>query len=187
MRNVVISTSKGKNAKIETGATTWGQFSQELRSVHGYDLSGLKAIVGGLNVTLESTEAVLPNTNFTLFLSPVKIKAGGYDLAWSVEDVNTLSYVDLRTELKSIRTQASEADDIETMEFIGNYTHSSVDELKAKLKSVYQRIGSSSIEDSSLEERVFELEYVLGIVNPTNEEKFFQRKDVERKNIEKTL
>lgn len=206
MKNVVISTSKGKNTQIKTSAQTWGELSAELTG-NGYDLSGMKAIIGGLNVTLESTEAVLPTSDFTLFLSPVKIKAGAdasdYEFEWELDDVEDLDYNQLRAELKSIRVQATELEDEETLELIGNYTHLSVSALKDTLTEVYNTFVEEEEEedeieeekegvfspqaDSQLETRVFEIEYRLGIVNDDNEERFFSRKDSERESVLRTI
>lgn len=195
MKNVTIVTTKGRNQQLQTNASTWGQLITELDNA-GLSVDGMKAIIGQTKVTLESTEAELPQTNFTLFLSPVKIKAGAneYDLNFDASEVDDLSYTELRTELKSIRTQASEFEDEDLLDIIGNYTHDKVSQLRYKLAEVYEFIDSQESEvgervvvDSDLEARVFEIEYRLGILNPVNEERFNERSQEELNNVLATI
>lgn len=195
MKNVTIVTTKGRNQQLQTNASTWGQLITELDNA-GLSVDGMKAIIGQTKVTLESTEAELPQTNFTLFLSPVKIKAGAneYDLNFDASEVDDLSYTELRTELKSIRTQASEFEDEDLLDIIGNYTHDKVSQLRYKLAEVYEFIDSQEPEvaelvvvDSDLEARVFEIEYRLGILNPVNEERFNERSQEELNNVLATI
>ena len=194
MKNVTIVTTKGRNQQLQTNASTWGQLLAELENT-GLSVDGMKAIVGQTKVTLESTEAELPQTNFTLFLSPVKIKAGAdYDLNFDAENIDDLSYTELRSELKSLRTQASESEDEELLSIIGNYTHDTVAQLREKLTEAYDFIGSEEPEaeelvvvDSDLEARVFEIEYRLGILNSSNEERFTERSQAELDSVLATI
>lgn len=76
MRNVTVYSTSGKtNVKIETGATTFGELTPQLRE-HGFNLDGMKAVVGETKVTLEADGAVLPDGEFKLFLMPLKTKSG---------------------------------------------------------------------------------------------------------------
>lgn len=77
MRNVTVYSTSGKtNVKIETGATTFGELTPQLRE-NGFNLDGMKAVVGETKVTLEADGAVLPDGEFKLFLMPLKTKSGG--------------------------------------------------------------------------------------------------------------
>lgn len=195
LKNVFISTSRGKSQSVKTEATNWGTFVQELEKI-GLSTDGMKAIIGGLNLTLDVPTAQLPNTDFTLFLTPVKIKAGsaGYDFGYAIEDIEGLTFNELKGELKSIRLQAVGNDDEDTLAQIGNYTHMGTQQLANTLKSVYLTLNpiddKTIVEDGNdpaLENRIFEIEYKLGIVNSSNEEQFFARKSAERKMLEEQL
>lgn len=206
MRIVTVVTSKGKNQQIKTDVSNWKGLVNELESA-GLDVEGMKAIVGGLNVTLESAEAVLPTNDFTLFLSPVKIKAGFanadyYEFEWEADDVEDLSYTDLRTELKSIRTQASELEDDDMLELIGNYTHDSVSALKEKLTRCYESVvveeeieesstqempETSLIVDEGLKTLVFEVAHKVGVRTDYNADDFDARNQSELERIMSTI
>lgn len=76
MRNVTVYSTSGKtNVKIESGATTFGELTPQLRE-NGFNLDGMKAVVGETKVTLEADGAVLPDGEFKLFLMPLKTKSG---------------------------------------------------------------------------------------------------------------
>lgn len=205
MRIVTVVTSKGKSQQIKTDVSNWKGLVNELESA-GLDVEGMKAIVGGLNVTLESAEAVLPTNDFTLFLSPVKIKAGfanadDYEFEWEVEDIENLAYTELRTELKSIRTQASELEDDDMLELIGNYTHDSVSALKEKLTRCYESVVVEEVEESSMQETsetslivdeglktlVFEVAHKVGVRTDYNADDFDARNQSELERIMSTI
>lgn len=185
MRTVNIISTKGGIKQVETNASVWSQLVEELLA-KGLDVSGLKAIVGETKHTLESGEAQLPSGNFSLWLSPINIKAGAsednqYDFEYELEDVEDLSYLELRTELKSIRVQATELEDENVLSIIGNYTNDKVEKMKEKLTEVYQlfeEIEKEVAEEVSvnlesipnLEERLLEIEFQLGIINDQNKE-----------------
>lgn len=71
----IISSRMDSNKTINTAASTWGQLKGELSS-QGIDVSGMRAMVQQTKVNLENDNAVLPENNFTLFLTPGKIKSG---------------------------------------------------------------------------------------------------------------
>lgn len=80
-RKVTIYNTIGNNKTvIETSAGVWGGLQEDL-SRAGIHFSGMKAIVGETQGTLESNQAVLPEADFTLFLMPQKVKSG-----WNDED-----------------------------------------------------------------------------------------------------
>lgn len=78
MKKVLIySTAIGTNKTIETEATTFGELLKDLsKNDVAFIEDSMKAIVGQTRVTLESSNAVLPTEDFTLFLMPVKTKSG---------------------------------------------------------------------------------------------------------------
>lgn len=180
MKNVIIITSRGQNQTIQTTATTWGELVVDLKA-NDINPSGMKAVVGKLNVTLESPEAVLPVESFVLFLTPVKIKAGSFDFEYSVEDIEKLTYLQLRTELKSIRRQANELEDEKMINVIGNYTHYTVPQLRNTLTFVYET-STVNIKDvvqsedmNNLHGRLCVVEHKLGIVNVQNQEYIYNK------------
>ena len=76
MRIVTVYSTSGKtNVKIESGASTFGELTPQLRE-NGFNLDGMKAVVGETKVTLEADGAVLPEGEFKLFLMPLKTKSG---------------------------------------------------------------------------------------------------------------
>ena len=76
MKVTVFSTKGAKRSVIETSAATWGVLKNQLIA-NNIPVDGMRAIVGETKVTLESSAAVLPvDFDFTLFLSPTKVKSG---------------------------------------------------------------------------------------------------------------
>jgi len=184
MRTVNVVSTKGSLKQIQTNAFVWSQLVKDFEE-QGFSVDGLKAIVAETKNTLESGDAVLPTGNFTLFLSPINTKAGAdsdnqYEFDYTLEDVEDLSYTQLRAELKAIRTQASELEDDNVFGIIGNYTHDTVDQLREKLTEVYELfeeveevvevVAPSSVSVLNLTSRILEIEYQLGIVNDDNRE-----------------
>jgi hypothetical protein len=111
-------------------------------------------------------------------------------------------YYDLRAKLKDYRADAVDNDDDEVLDLIGNYTHDSVNVMRAKLKDVEELLAEREGEDdeddtfdapqpaswlnlSSTEDRLFEIEYALGIRNTANAQRFNQRALEEAKNATK--
>jgi hypothetical protein len=74
----VYSTVGSNKSECLTSATVWEQLKGEMLE-KGVLLNGMKAIVGGTEVTLESPNAQLPAGNFMLFLVPDKVKSGCSD------------------------------------------------------------------------------------------------------------
>lgn len=184
MRTVNVVSTKGSLKQIQTNASVWSQLVKDFED-QGFSVDGLKAIVAETKNTLESGDAVLPTGNFTLFLSPINIKAGAdsdnqYEFDYTLADVEELSYPQLRAELKAIRTQASELEDDNVFGIIGNYTHDTVDQLREKLTEVYELfeeveevvevVAPSGVSVLNLASRILEIEYQLGIVNDDNRE-----------------
>jgi hypothetical protein len=73
----VFSNTNGTREIIENSEfTTWGELKAHLQSKGLYE-SNMQAVVKGLRVTLTLDAAQLPETEFTLFLVPGKMKSGG--------------------------------------------------------------------------------------------------------------
>lgn len=85
MRTVtVMSISKSKPFTLRSEASTWGQLKDALRG-EVPDVEKLRAVVRETHTDLSLDEAVLPDGDFTLYLSQKQLKAGG-----STEIVNLL-------------------------------------------------------------------------------------------------
>lgn len=76
---VVISTTKSQPKEFYSEATNFGQLKDSL-SEFG-EISKMRAVVKESKATLELDEAVLPEGDFTVFLTPKQIKAGAIDIA----------------------------------------------------------------------------------------------------------
>ena len=88
MRNVTIFSTRGNRRNtIQSEATTWSELQDDLNN-NDIEYSSFKAIVSSTQNTLESSEAVLPEGDFTLMLIPGKVKSGS--------DYEDMRYNDLR-------------------------------------------------------------------------------------------
>lgn len=76
-RVTVYSTVGQQKHEVTVSANNWGELQREL-SEHGVGTSGMKAVIGESQVTLESNQAEVPSNDFTLFLLPQKVKSGSY-------------------------------------------------------------------------------------------------------------
>lgn len=75
IREVKIISSTRQGVKtLQSEATTFGQLKDSL-SEYG-DLSQMTVVVKETRNSLQHDEAVLPEGNFTIYLSPKQIKAG---------------------------------------------------------------------------------------------------------------
>lgn len=72
---LILSSTLDGNKTIMTSATNWAQLKSQMAS-EGVDANGLKAVIQQTKVTLEQDAAELPNHDFTLVLTPGKIKSG---------------------------------------------------------------------------------------------------------------
>jgi len=92
MRTIrVISTQSDRAQSIESAASTWGELQSALSGIIS-NVNDMKAIVRETRVSLESSEAQLPEGNFTVILSMKKIASG-----------NETRYSD--SQLKELRTK----------------------------------------------------------------------------------
>ena len=185
MRKVTVVTTNNSQVnqfEVEAGVST---FSQLVAALPAVDFSNKTVTVGKALYSLEHADAVLPEGNLKVFISPKDMKA-----AFPSE------YYNLRDQLRELRKEAIENDDDEIIDIIGNYTHDSVNVMSAKLKdaeAVLSEREEEEIEEAnnwpvtpsvtlpSSEDRLFEVEYALGIRNTANATRFNQRALAEAK------
>lgn len=75
-RRVIVYSNIGDNVKeVMSSATVWEGLQSDLARA-GIQFSGMRAVVGSTQVTLESSQAQLPDEDFDLFLMPQKVKSG---------------------------------------------------------------------------------------------------------------
>jgi len=132
----VYSTKGRKLQQVESQARTWGELKIELATA-GIETSGMRAIIGENKITLESSLAVLPlslkvdmevTSDFTLFLSPVKMESG------IKNNIGALCYKELKTTIKNITR-----DNPEAAKHFGNYPHMGSDQLRNVLTEWYKQ------------------------------------------------
>lgn len=76
MRKVtVVSTRENVRKEINSDATTWGQLKTEIER-QGVSTGDMKAMIRENKNNLENDGASLPSGEFTLFLTPGKVKSG---------------------------------------------------------------------------------------------------------------
>ncbi len=190
MRKVTVVTTNNSMVnqfEVEAGVTT---FSQLVSALPAVDFSNKTVTVGKALYSLEHPDAVLPEGNLKVFISPKDMKA-----ALPAE------YYDLRNKLRDFRKDAVENDDDDILDIIGNYTHDSVNVMRAKVEDV-EEILAERAEDElsdpdpaswlaiasgfpSQEDRLFEVEYALGIRNSSNAQRFNARALEEAKHATK--
>jgi hypothetical protein len=189
MRKVTVVTTNNSQVnqfEVEAGVST---FSQLVSALPAVDFSNKTVTVGKALYSLEHPDAILPEGNLKVFISPKDMKA-----AFPAE------YYDLRAKLKDFRYDAVENDDDEVLDIIGNYTHDSVNVMRAKVEDVEALLAdrdededdtfnapqpASWVNLSSTEDRLFEIEWQLGIRNNANAQRFNQRALEEAKNATK--
>lgn len=87
MRKVtVISTQKNDPKVYNSNASTWGELKGYIQNDFG-DLSNMKAVVKENREALESSGDALPDGDFTIFLTQVKIKAGAVDMTEILQEL----------------------------------------------------------------------------------------------------
>jgi hypothetical protein len=174
-RKILVYSTVGKTAfEIDTTVGTWGQL-QELLSDHQIsNFSSLKSIVGETKVTLESPNAILPETNFTLFMMPRKTKSG-----LTHEEIDNSAYRTLKDVIKKIVKENPE-----NKEFFSdknhNWTQLSTDTMKKLLKKWFPEsvkdLDKSEAEEVEVTEEkapveVLSEEFDFEKVKMTNDEK----------------
>lgn len=193
MRKVTVVTTNNSQVnqfEVEAGVST---FSQLVTALPAVDFSNKTVTVGKALYSLEHPDAILPEGNLKVFISPKDMKA-----AFPAE------YYEIRNKLRDYRADAVKNDDDEILNLIGNYTHDSVNVMKAKVEDVEALLAEREEEEnetesefyvapqpaswvnlSSTEDRLFEIEWQLGIRNAANAQRFNQRALEEAKNATK--
>lgn len=82
---IVVSSQKSAPVILTTEASKFGELKRDLSNQGFGDLSNSRVVVKETKATLEFEEAVLPDTDFTLFISPKEIKAGSQDIVGILE------------------------------------------------------------------------------------------------------
>lgn len=89
-RNVTVFSLKTKERKvITTSASTWGELENELKN-QGLDTNGMKATHKENRTTFESSTSALPSGDFTVILTPTKVKSGAIDFEEEINKCKTL-------------------------------------------------------------------------------------------------
>lgn len=99
----LVSQREGSIKNVETSATTWGELKADLRR-DGIDYNGMDAVLREGKQTLSLDEAVIPEGDQIIFLSPSKVKSGYID-----ED--DLDHLDSEQLLISFAQQVKEHND----------------------------------------------------------------------------
>lgn len=108
MRTItVIGTTLTTPREYQTEATTWGQLKDLVTQDFG-NVEGMKAVVKETRGTLERNDAILPEEDCTIFLTPAKIKAGNVDVVQILSALRD----EFNTAIDEVidRTQAGEFD-----------------------------------------------------------------------------
>ena len=186
MRKVTVITTNNSQVnqfEIEAGVST---FSQLVSALPAVDFSNKTVTVGKALYSLEHADAILPDGNLKVFISPKDMKA-----AFPSE------YYALRDYLRDARATAMLEDDDDILDIIGNYTHDSINIMAAKKADVIEVLEGreedeeeedvlsdddvtyssfanllGAVSTAGIESRLFEVEYQLGIRNPANATRF---------------
>lgn len=128
VRKVTIYSTKGaKRTVIETNVTTWGELEPLVSET--YDLDNMQAVENQRKTTLSVAKAELPEGDFTLFLKPIKTKAG-----LSQEEVENMSYSEARETVRDILNSEEEGA-AEHFNEGRNYTNKPAGELRRLIAS----------------------------------------------------
>jgi len=141
-RRVIISGNR--NVQLLTDAACWGHLVPEIEE-QGMELTGMKAMISGLNLTMDVPTSILPSENTTVILSQASLKGGlkkpKYELSFEEDILDTVKAKAGKRELKLIRIQSLKAGDGEvTVAIPGTYTRYSTEQVIKVLKKVYKII-----------------------------------------------
>lgn len=131
--------------KHESAARTYGELKKELSNVKW---SGMRVVERTNKTTLQHSDAVLPATDFVLFLVPEKVKSGFGNKKGlkKLKDINSASYNDTRSHI-SFLNKVKDA---------GIAMDGGVGELRERLNSYYGKDASAPIESISSAVEVIE-------------------------------
>jgi hypothetical protein len=145
MKKVLIYSTTGSNGKIvETEAAEWGDLQTSLTEA-GVSFDGMKAILDS-RVTLESSRAQLPTSDFTLFLMPLKTKSG-----LEMIDIEGLSYYECRAMIRNIIINADDEEAAKLHFTVNgkNYTQTTTINMKINLKKWFKNLSGKKVNPQS--------------------------------------
>jgi len=119
--------------KHESAARTYGELKKELTNVKW---SGMRVVERTNKTTLQHTDAVLPATDFVLFLVPEKVKAGlgnKKNGLKKLKNIDTASYNDARSHISFLNK----------MKNAGLAMDGGVGELRERLNAYYGNDGEA--------------------------------------------
>jgi hypothetical protein len=72
----IISTQGDQRVTLDSNATTWGQLKAEINDEGTMSANDAKAMIRGTRESLDKSGDALPTGDFSVFLTPQKIKSG---------------------------------------------------------------------------------------------------------------
>jgi hypothetical protein len=132
-RQVTLKLTTQKDViKHESAARTYGELKKELNNIKW---SGMRVVERTNKTTLQHSDAVLPATDFVLFLVPEKVKAGLGNKKGlkKLKDIDNASYNDARSHISFLNKVKN----------AGIAMDGGVGELRARLNSYYGKDGEA--------------------------------------------
>jgi len=127
-RNVTLKLTTQKDLiNIESDARTFGELKAQLKDVKW---DGMRVVERSTKNTLQMDDAVLPATDFVLFLVPEKVKSG------AKIDIDNSSYNDLRSHISMLNRVKN----------AGLSLDGKVDDLRSILKNYYGEVPAQAID-----------------------------------------
>jgi len=141
---IIAQTFEGAQV-LETEATSWGQLKSEVANKIG-SINDMKPIAkwNAGRAVLELDETPLPNEDFTLYLTPKKVKSGV-----------DLPYKECRAFIKSACNDGTKEQNAAAKAHFGNYTHMRPAEMN-KLIATWQGSESTTTTVTEVIEKVVE-------------------------------
>ena len=125
-RNVTLKLTTQKDLiNVESDARTFGELKNQLKDVKW---DGMRVVERSTKNTLQMDDAVLPATDFVLFLVPEKVKSG------AGIDIDNSSYNDLRSHISMLNRVKN----------AGLSLDGKVDDLRTSLKKYYGQIPAEA-------------------------------------------
>ncbi len=136
------------NISVPEGTTTWGQLKSFLQELYGQSIDSFKATYVARNSNLnnvspETDNALIPETNFAIALSPVSAKFG------------SISYAEMKAYIKDCRNQAVVAKNEGIISLIGDYTRLSTNEM-TRLYNTLVSQNQTTVEPSDAFQQLLE-------------------------------
>lgn len=160
----IYDSRNGKLVNLTTNENQWSRLIPLIEE-EGINMSNVKAVVGSTKGTLELPDALIPEGNQQIILTPSKMKSGAVD-----KDFTTLGYNDLRRKAKELNvsnglggnpTRQQLLDAIKRATGLDQKvaTKAAKIERKEKVETIIQQTQAIS---PSLEDRIEALETLLG-------------------------